>query len=780
MLKNGPAPLRPLLFLFAVLPLCGANVSPLAARGYTALPVPQLVKLEARDFAINSDWRIAPPVGVLPNDVAVESLRELLNERFQLNLPDSGTAPGSRARVIQLRVAPGSVAIGAATDKDTAALNDQAYRLDLKPEQVTISANAAPGLFYGVQSLIQLLKARNGQLILPEGEITDWPDLGMRIIYWDDAHHLEPLPILKQAVRQASFYKINGFSLKLEGHFQFKHAAPIVEPYALSPAEYQELTDYALKYHVQLIPYLDGPAHISFILKHPEYAALREFPESNYEACAANPDTYKLYKGMFQDLLDANKGGKYFVLSTDEPYYLGMAQNAQCDELSLAKEKGSVGKVFAEFVTKTASYLHARGRTILFWGEYPMKPEDIGSLPSYMVNSEVYGPEFDPVFKAHGIRQMLFTSTVGWKEFLFSNYYMLPAADHIVSHAAGGYGTVLEGPGYVGQMLDAIENAPARSLADLMGVFVAGWADTGVHPEAMWLGYATGSAAGWHPKAASEQELMASFYPLFYGPGEVSMGRVYQLLSEQGQFWKESWDSVASTARPPIWGDWDRINHPPQPAEDQTLPVLPVPAPGMLVLNYDWSALSQRRLELAGRFLAANDEALDLLHRNLQRVEFNRYNVELFIGIAQLYRQNINMLLDLGRIDAALKSAQTAASKGEGKAAVASIDSALDLAENIRLQRNRAYVDALEVWSRSWYPRVLEANGRKFLDRVDDVKDHLPVRTADMTYLIYRQLLYPFGDWAGQVETVRNQYAKEHELPARSRQWDWKELSPSR
>ena len=68
-----------------------------------------------------------------------------------------------------------------------------------------------------------------------------------------------------------------------------------MEPYALSPAEFQELTDYGLKYHIQVIPYLDGPAHISFILKHPQYAALREYPESNYEACVTNPETYKLY-----------------------------------------------------------------------------------------------------------------------------------------------------------------------------------------------------------------------------------------------------------------------------------------------------------------------------------------------------------------------------------------------------------------------------------------------------------------------------------------------------
>jgi len=763
------------LLLVSLPPLPAGTVSPLTARGYTALPIPQQVTLGAQDFAVSDGWQLVLDRGVKADDVAVRSLKELLIERCGLSLADTGAGRG----VIRLAVSPKSVAIGGAADKDKDAIAVQAYRLVLKPREITVAANAAPGIFYGVETLVQLLKPSGGRWVLPEGEITDWPDLGLRVIYWDDAHHLEPLPILKQAVRQAAFYKINGFSIKLEGHFQFQHAPPLVEPYAMSPAEFQELTNYGLQYHVQVIPYLDAPSHIAFILKHPEYAALREYPDSNYEACATNPETYKLFAGMFQDLLDANKGGKYFVLSTDEPYYVGLAKNDQCNEADAAKEKGSVGKVLADFVTKTAGYLHDRGRTVFFWGEYPMKPDDIASLPSYMVNGEVYGPEFDPVFKAHGIRQMIFTSTVGWKELLFSNYYLLPPEDHIPSRSGGAYEAVTHGPGYVGQMLDTIENTPARKNADLMGTFVAGWADTGIHPEAMWLGYATGSAAAWHPRAASEQELMSLFHPLFYGSGVRNMGRVYQLMSEQGQFFKESWETVPSDARTPIWGDWDRINHPPQPAEDQTLPLPPVPANGALALNYDWPSLNQRRLQLAGRFLADNDELLDLLHQNLQRVDFNRYNLELYVAIAQLYRQNIDMLLDLARVNTALQGAQTAAAKADGKRAVAALDRALDIAENIRHERNQVYADAVATWEKSWYPRVAEANGRKFVDKVDDVKDHLPVRTVDMTYLIYRQLLYPLSDWAAKVRAVRNQYAAAHELPTESRAWDWKDLSPA-
>ena len=235
--------------------------------------------------------------------------------------------------------------------------------------------------------------------------------------------------------------------------------------------------------------------------------------------------------------------------------------------------------------------------------------------------------------------------------------------------------------------------------------------------------------------------------------------------------------TTASTARTPIWGDWDRINQPPQPAEDQTLPLPPVPSKEILTPNYDWAAMNERRLQMAGRFLSDNDELLDLLYENLQGVEFNRYNLELYVAIAQLFRQNIEMFMDLGRISATLQMAHKRAAKGDAKSAIAAVDRALEIAENIRQQRNQAFANAVTTWYKSWYPRVAEANGRRFVDRVDDVKDHLPVRTVDMSYLIYRQLLYPLGEWASNVQAARNQYAQAHGLPARTASWNWKETA---
>jgi hypothetical protein len=306
-----------------------------------------------------------------------------------------------------------------------------------------------------------------------------------------------------------------------------------------------------------------------------------------------------------------------------------------------------------------------------------------------------------------------------------------------------------------------------------MGVFVAGWADPGMHPETFWLGYATGPARGWRHDSPSSDELMSSFYHLFYGQGATDMGRLYQLMSQQARFWEDSWETGLSNARTPIFGYSKGVFNPPHLARDQYLSPLPVPSPDMLRLPYNWKMENQKRLDLAGKFLAQNDELVNLIDTNLDNVQFNNYNLEVFRSIARIYRQNLIMLAELGRMVDALTAAQTYAGQNDAGKAVAALDRALGIAENVRQQRNQALIDLTATWYKSWFPRVLEANGRKFLDKVDDAKDHQPVRTVDLSYLVYREVLYPLGTWAEQVTSIRNQYAREHKLPTRENKLDW-------
>jgi hexosaminidase len=751
-------------FAFVFLASARADtVSPLLARGYVVMPQPQMLRLGASDFPFTRDWSVVRE-GVAPGDAALEVLNQELANRFQWQFTNSSRQAGA----LRLVIAPNSARVGEAQDRDRNALAQQAYKIDLSRDRVTIVANAPAGLYYGVVTFVQLLKPRDGVLLFPEGEIEDWPDLQMRQLYWDDAHHLDRIEVLKQAVRQAAFFKMNGFALKLEGHFQYTSAPALVEPQALSPAQLQELTDYGLHHHVQLIPYLDAPGHIAFILKHPEYAGLREYRESNYELCATNSDSYKLLFGMFQDLLDANKGVKYFYLSTDEPYYIGMADNAQCREAVRAKELGSVGKLLAEFTTRTANYLHDRGRTVVFWGEFPLKPDDLAALPAHIVNGETYGPQFDPLFRKQGIRQMIYSSTQG-EEKLFPEYFPLPASRRLHQDRPASP--------RVADTFQKISFDPARRVADLMGSINAGWADMGLHPETFWLGYATSAAAAWRPGAPDPAESVAAFSPLFYGHRVSRMDRLYQLMSTQAQFWSDSWETAPSNARKPIWGNSNGVFDKPRPARDQNLPLPPLPGAD-LTYRSEWPAQNAGRLQLTSGFLVENDELLGLLHDNLPRADLNSYNLAVFLSIGYLCRQNLEMLQGIARIEGLLKSASDAAGKNQAKQAVASLDQALRQAKLVRYSRNRVLADATGTWYKSWLPRVVEANGRHFLHELDDVKDHLPDRTVDMTYLVYRELLLPLGDWVEQVRSIRNQYAASHSLPAQNERFDWKDLSP--
>jgi hexosaminidase len=744
------------------------TASPLLARGYTVIPQPQRVSLEAGNISFGDGWQLRLDRSVPSNDVAVEALREGLSQRFHVTLD----VPGSSSGVLSLRIAAASVPIGQAQDSNKSALEEQAYRIDLHQGSIAITANASTGLFYGVDTLIQLLRPEMGTLSLPEGTIEDWPDLQFRYIYWDDAHHLEKMDELKRAMKQAAFYKTNGFVIKMEGHFQYKSAPALVEPYALSPEQLQELTDYGLHYHIELIPYLDGPAHIAFILKHPEYAKLREFPESNYEMCATNPDSYKLLEGMYQDLLDANRGVKHFFLSTDEPYYVGMAHNSQCNETGMAKNLGSVGQIFAHFVDQAGAYLHDRGRTVIIWGEFPMKQSDLKALPPYVVNGEVYGPSFDREFHRLGIQQMIFTSTEG-EEKLFPDYFILPEAGLL-------HPLVKDGPDpdntvpRVSGLMNKISYDSSRINTSLIGEIDCGWGDMGLHPETFWLGYVAGSAAGWHP-GTSTNELINTFYPLFYGPGVVNMNTVYRMMSYQAQSWSDSWDTTPSNARKPIWGSPYEIYKTPVPATDQTLPLPPAPSSD---LNYhsEWSVQNAKRIQLSIDGLPQNEILQALLEENLERTQFNRYNLEVYLSIANLYRQNLDMISGINSMDLNLAAAAKVKAL-RPKTALKDVDRALNTATAIWRERNEMLQNAITTWGVSWLPRVAEANDRQFLHELDDAKDHLPDRTVDLSYLVYREKLLPFGNWVNSISVARNQFAAAHNLAVRNYHLVWDDLS---
>ena len=147
--------------------------------------------------------------------------------------------------------------------------------------------------------------------------------------------------------------------------------------------------------------------------------------------------------------------------------------------------------------------------------------------------------------------------------------------------------------------------------------------------------------------------------------------------------------------------------------------------------------------------------------------------------IAALCRYSLDFFDSLSRIDALLAQAAAAARGGQPKEALRAIDSSLERVRWLRDERNRVYHDAVRVWYKSWHPRVPRANGRTYWHELDDVKDHEPDRTVDMSYLIYRDLNLTLGSWFEQVQEARNRFAAAHALPLHETPFSWTSLVPN-
>ncbi|MBS1599481.1 MAG: family 20 glycosylhydrolase [Bacteroidetes bacterium] len=751
--------LRILIAVFFIFPIaCSehkkSNQPDNSIKSFTnLLPVVQKTSFSDKSFSFSGEWMIDGS-----NDIKETIAYKSLTEALQPLSSGGFKLTNNAAAKIELLLKPSSVVVENNIDSNKASIEQQAYSLHIEEKSIRIVANAPQGLYYGVQTFLQLLQKQDGNILLPEGEITDWPDLSLRIIYWDDAHHLEKMEALKRIIRQASQYKINAFAIKLEGHFEFKTASHLVEPYAVSPEQYQELTDYAKKYFVELVPYLDAPAHVSFMLKHPEYAKLRLYPNNNYEFSIVNKDAVELSKTMFNELLAANKGGKYVVLSTDEAYYAGKGPG----EKEAAAKVGGNGKLLAGYIKTIADELNKQGRTVIFWGEYPLTVDDISLLPAHLVTGEYN--EMAAAFQKQGIRQLAYTYTQG-EEPLFPNYYSIHSIDTVVAEST-------HSSNRIAGMLKDIRAAVDGKNSTLMGVIIAGWADAGLNPETFWLGYTTGAAMAWNIKNANPEDLARRFFISFYGDEKLNMKRIYELLSTQAEFSDSSWDWVTSDFRKPILGNSEGIFPKPEKVKDQSLPMLPVPSAKNFAIAFDWDSMNKKRLDLVAKYFRENDELTELLHAK-RTAEKQTYNWEVLQTIALLCRQNLQMITDLGKANSYLKSAAKEAGADHAAEAVQQIDRAISTIGNIKIARDSSFAFTQIVWYQEWQPLVKEANGRTFLHELDDIKDHRPGRTIDLSYLIYRQLNYPLGKWAEQTLKSRNEYARVHSIPVAENKLDW-------
>jgi len=261
------------------------------------------------------------------------------------------------------RVAPAGATIPAGaivltTHGADAALGEEGYVLAVTPERATITATAPAGLFYGVQTLRQLMPpsleytaARPHPLPIPAGRIEDRPRFGWRGAMLDVSRHFLSAEDVKRYIDLMALYKMNRLHVHLSDDQGWRIEIPSwpnltthggsTEVGGGSGGYYTReafagLVRYAQDRFITLVPEIDVPGHIN--------AAMASYPALNCDdtapplytgiavgfssLCVDKDITYRFLEDVIREIT-ALATGPYFHVGGDEVTKLTHEQYAQ-------------------------------------------------------------------------------------------------------------------------------------------------------------------------------------------------------------------------------------------------------------------------------------------------------------------------------------------------------------------------------------------------------------------------------------------------------------------
>ncbi len=253
----------------------------------------------------------------------------------------------------------------------------QGYKLDVTPLKITISAQTAEGMFYGVQTLKQLIRANRKLHSIPACHIVDWPTLKYR--GWQHDISRGPIPtyaFLMKEIRTLSEFKLNMLTLYTEHVFKLKKHPTIAPEDGITADEIVELCSYAKQFHVEVVGNFQSFGHFENILKTPGYQNLAE---NRRVLSPAKDESYRFLSEVFSEVAPAYTS-PLFNINCDEVSGLGEGPSAR-----LVRQIG-VANVYANHINRVVALLRKYGKTPMMWGDIALKfPEIVPKLPKDLI-----------------------------------------------------------------------------------------------------------------------------------------------------------------------------------------------------------------------------------------------------------------------------------------------------------------------------------------------------------------------------------------------------------
>ncbi|MCX8490920.1 MAG: family 20 glycosylhydrolase [Cyclobacteriaceae bacterium] len=297
-------------------------------------------------------------------------------------------------------------------------LGTEGYLLSVSPSHITISANTSHGVFYGIQSLLQILPAvrTNAALLVPAMEVKDYPRFKWRGMMLDVGRHFFSPEFIKEFIDLLAMYKMNtfhwhltedqGWRIEIKKYPRltqvgaFRRATTTGhnkgtdgEPYGgyYTQEQIKDIVKYASERHITIVPEIELPGHSSSAIA--VYPELSCFPQESTQPGSASVWTGEVKGkqvqqswGVFEDVYCPSEytfkfiedvmdeviqlfPGSYIHIGGDECPKESWKRSEFCQQLIKEKNLKDEHGLQSYFIQRVEKYLNSKGKKMIGWDE---------------------------------------------------------------------------------------------------------------------------------------------------------------------------------------------------------------------------------------------------------------------------------------------------------------------------------------------------------------------------------------------------------------------------
>ena len=344
------------------------------------IPAPLNVELQKKAFTLNGNTRLWME---LPDGEGAY-LKEYI-DKHALGVW-SGSRPADNAIVLEL------------ADTLPGMDNPEGYVMRTDKSGVRISALSEGGLFYGIQTLLQMTDEKGS---IAHGVIVDEPRFEYRGMMLDVSRHFFGVDFIKKQIEAMAYYKLNHLHLHLtdaagwrieikrypeltrqaawrthalwkdwwngDRHYAVEGEADAHGGY-YTQEQIREIVAYAQKHYITVIPEIEMPSHSEEVLTvYPELSC-SHIPYKEADFCAGNEKVFEFIGNVLLEVMELFPS-HYIHIGGDEASKQSWKECALCQARMQQEGLDNVDELQSYFIHRIESFLNAHGRSLLGWDE---------------------------------------------------------------------------------------------------------------------------------------------------------------------------------------------------------------------------------------------------------------------------------------------------------------------------------------------------------------------------------------------------------------------------